>query len=257
MNLPENAFKRALIDRRRLIGLWAAMADPYSLEICAQAGFDWLLLDGEHGPNDLRSVLAQLQALAAYPPAPVVRVPEGDAVLLKQYLEIGVQNFLVPMVESAEQARAIVAATRYPPHGTRGVGSSIARSSRWATYADYLYAANGQICVLAQVETAAGVDRVAQIAAVDGVDGIFIGPADLAASMGHLGEPGHPEVRAAIDRARRGALSHDKAVGTLATDSALIRQHLEQGASVVAVGADTALLARATRELAAAWINPA
>ncbi|OVZ56882.1 hypothetical protein CDO44_19925 [Pigmentiphaga sp. NML080357] len=257
MMLPENAFKRAVSCRERLIGLWAAMADPYGAEICAQAGFDWILLDGEHAPNDLRSILAQLQSLAPYRAAPVVRVPEGNAVLLKQYLDIGVQNFLVPMVESAEQARAIVAATRYPPQGTRGVGSSIARASRWARYTDYLHAANGQVCVLAQVETAAGAERIEDIAAVDGVDGIFIGPADLAASMGHLGNPGHPEVGSAIARAMARTLALGKAVGTLTAEPASIRRYLEQGASFIAVGVDTALLARATRDLAAAWINPA
>lgn len=256
MKLPENAFRHAVSRGERLIGLWAAMADPYSLEICAQAGFDWMLLDGEHGPNDLRSILAQLQALAPYRSAPVVRVPEGNAVVLKQYLDIGVQNFLIPMVESADQARAIVAATRYPPHGIRGVGSSIARASRWARYADYLHCANDHICVLVQVETAVGVDHIDEIAAVDGVDGVFIGPADLAASMGHLGNPGHPDVLAKIDYAMTQVLALGKAVGTLATEPASIRRFMEHGASFVAVGVDTTLLARATRDLSSTWIGP-
>ncbi len=255
MDLPCNTFKLAIQQRNTAIGLWIACADAYSVEISAQAGFDWLLLDGEHAPNDLRSILAQLQSLAAYAAAPVVRVPTGDAVLLKQYLDIGVQNFLVPMVETAEQAKAIVAATRYPPEGIRGVGSSIARSSRWARYSNYLHAANEQICVLVQVETATALSRIAEIASVEGVDGVFIGPADLAASMGHLGNPGHPEVQAAVDQAMAQIVSLGKAAGTLTSDETLARHYLALGASFVAVGVDTSLLARSTRMLAETYLG--
>jgi 4-hydroxy-2-oxoheptanedioate aldolase len=210
-----------------------------------------LLIDGEHGPNDLRSMLATLQAVAPYPSHPVVRVPHGDTALIKQVLEIGATTLLVPMVESADQARALVAAMRYPPHGVRGVGSGLARSSRWGAHPRYLHEADAGMCLLVQVETAAALAQLEAIAAVDGVDGVFIGPADLSASMGHLGNPGHPSVQAAIDHGLAQILAAGKAPGILAVDEALARRYIAAGARFVAVGVEATMLARAARDLAA------
>jgi 4-hydroxy-2-oxoheptanedioate aldolase len=249
MRTPDNPFKAALTRPEARIGLWLGLADPYSAELCATAGFDWLLVDGEHGPNDLRSMLAVLQAVAPYPSHPVVRIPTGDTTLIKQVLEIGATSLLVPMVETAEQARALVAATRYPPRGLRGVGSGLARSSRWSGWPDYLNDADDRICLLVQVETVSALSRLDEIAAVEGVDGVFIGPSDLAASMGHLGRPGHPEVRAAIEQAIPRILAAGRAPGILATEESLARRSIELGARFVAVGVDATVLARGVREL--------
>jgi 4-hydroxy-2-oxoheptanedioate aldolase len=250
MHTPDNTFKRALACGATQIGLWLGLGDAYTAELCATADFDWLLVDGEHGPNDLRSTLAILQAVAPYPVQPVVRVPQGDAALIKQVLEIGATTLLVPMVETADQARALVQATRYPPAGIRGVGSGLARSSRWSLYPRYLHEANERLCLLVQVETRAALDQVDDIAAVEGVDGVFIGPSDLSASMGYLGEPGHPEVRATIEQAIARILAAGKAPGILAVDEPLARRYIELGARFVAVGVEATMLARATRELA-------
>lgn len=255
MNTPENAFKRAISEPGARIGLWMGLADPYAAELCATAGFDWLLIDGEHGPHDLRSMLATLQAVAPYASCPVLRIPQGDTTLIKQVLEIGATTLLVPMVETAEQARALVAATRYPPHGIRGVGSGLARSSRWSAYPQYLHEANGRVCLLVQVETAFALDQIDEIAAVDGVDGVFIGPADLSASMGLLGQPGHPEVRSAVEGAIARTLAAGKAPGLLAVDEAVARCYIELGARFVAVGVDATMLAHATRALVARFRN--
>jgi 4-hydroxy-2-oxoheptanedioate aldolase len=254
MQTPPNPFKQALADKRTQIGLWLGLADAYCAEICAGAGFDWLLIDGEHSPNGLRSVLQQAQAIAAYPGAnAIARVPVGHGdvgtALIKQYLDLGVQTILVPMVDTPAQAQAIVRAMRYPPLGIRGMGG--ARASRWGRYPTYAKEANAQVCLLVQAETREALANLDAIAAVDGVDGIFIGPADLSASLGHVGNPNHPEVQAAIEdaiaRIRRGG----KAAGILTPDEAQARKYLEMGALFVAVGLDTNLLARSTSALAA------
>ena len=247
---PANAFKQAIAAEGAQIGLWLGLADPYTAELCATGGFDWLLVDGEHGPNDLRSMLGALQAIAPYPSQPVVRIPRGDATLIKQVLEIGATTLLVPMVESADQARELVRAMRYPPAGVRRVGSGLARSSRWGAQNGYLHEANDQVCLLVQVETAHALAQIDAIAAVDGVDGVFIGPADLSASMGHLGNAGHPDVRAAIEHAFSRILAAGKAPGILATDENLARHWIGLGARFVAVGVDATLLAQAARSLA-------
>jgi 4-hydroxy-2-oxoheptanedioate aldolase len=253
MQTPLNAFKEALARGDVQIGLWLGLADPYTAELCAGAGFDWLLIDGEHGPNDLRSMLGSLQAVAPYPSHPVVRLPEGDATLIKQVLELGAQTLLVPMVETAEQARALVRATRYPPHGVRGVGSGLARSSRWNGYDNYLHEANDQVCLLVQVETAQALASVDEIAAVDGVDGVFIGPSDLSASMGHLGQPTHPDVRSSIENAIGRILAAGKAPGILCVDETLARRYLECGVRFAAVGVEATILAQGTRAVAARY----
>jgi 4-hydroxy-2-oxoheptanedioate aldolase len=250
MKTPANPFKAAIAEPGARIGLWLGLADPYAAELCATAGFDWLLIDGEHGPNDLRSMLAALQAVAPYPVHPVLRIPQGDTVLIKQVLEIGATTLLVPMVESAEQARALVRAMRYPPHGVRGVGSGLARSSRWSGLPNYLHEADQQVCLLVQVETVAALEQLDEIAAVDGVHGVFIGPSDLSASMGCLGQPNHPEVVAAIEQAIARILAAGKAPGLLAIDEGLARHSIALGARFVAVGVEATMLARAARALA-------
>lgn len=253
MNQPmpaHNPFKAALAARRKQIGFWLSMADPYLAEVSATAGFDWLLVDSEHAPNDLRSILAQLQAVAAYPGEPVVRPANGDPALLKRLLDIGARNLLVPMVDTAEQARALVAAVRYPPHGIRGVGSAVGRASRWSARTDYLDISDDEICLLVQAETATALDNLEAISDVEGVDGVFIGPADLAASMGHRGKPTHPEVQQAIDGAIRKIVAAGKAAGTLTSDPALARHYLELGCTFVATGVDILMFAHAARKLA-------
>src|SRR5580698_5912127 len=192
MQIPTNTFKRALRQGKPQIGLWMGLADPYVAELLATAGFDCLIIDAEHSPNDPRSVLPQLQAMAPYPVHPIVRPVHGSVELIKQYLDIGAQTLIIPMVETAEQARQMVAATRYPTRGVRGVGSALARSSRWNQIDDYLRRSDEEMCVFVQVESVNAMSHLEAIAAVDGVDGIFFGPADLAASMGMLGQPSDP-----------------------------------------------------------------
>lgn len=250
-----NQFKQSIVAGHPQIGLWQALASSYTVEICAGAGFDWLLIDAEHAPNDLLSVLAQLQAAAAYPVEPVVRLPVGDRVLVKQYLDIGARTLLVPMIENSAEAEAMVRATRYPPHGSRGVGSALARASRWNRQADYLHTAEQEICLLLQVESRAGIEAVGDIAAVDGVDGVFIGPSDLAADLGHLGNATHPEVQQVIEAAMGKILACGKPVGMLIADEKLARRYLELGASFVAVGTDVTILARGAEALARRFIT--
>ena len=254
MNTPVNTFKQALRERRPQIGLWMGLASAYTAEVCALAGFDWLVIDGEHAPNDLRSIQAQLQTLAAYPGShPVTRVPVGDTALIKQYLDLGAQNILVPMVDTPEQAALLVRAMRYPQDaGQGGVrGMAGARASRWGHYADYFKRANEEVCLLVQVESREALKNLDAIAGTPGVDGVFIGPADLSASMGHVGNAAHPEVQAAIEQAIARILKAGKAPGILTPDRALAAHYLRLGAVFVAVGLDTQILMRQTTELAA------
>lgn len=250
MHLPPNLFKRALAAGKTQIGLWQGLANSYSTDLCAGVGYDWLLIDGEHAPNTLTTIMAQLQAMAAYPAAPVVRPAWNNPAKLKQLLDIGVQNFLIPMVQNAEQAQAAVAAVRYPPNGTRGVGTALARAARWGAVTDYLARSDDEICLLCQVETIESLDALDDIAKVEGVSGVFIGPADLAASMGHLTNPGHPEVTAAIEDAICRIKSAGIAPGILQSDISQAKHYIDLGAQFVAVGVDTVLLRRAATELA-------
>jgi len=250
MQIPKNTLKTALAQGRAQIGLWVALASSYSAEIAAGAGFDFILLDGEHAPNDLRSLLAQLQTAASYPVHPVVRATIGDVSLIKQLLDIGAQTLLVPLVETAEQAALLVRAMRYPPGGIRGVGSAIARSSRWSDIPDYLDTADGEMCLIVQVETKKGLDNLDAIAAVEGVDSVFIGPADLSASLGHRGQPNHPVVQAAMDDAIARIKRAGKAPGILWSEEAGVRRYLSLGCTFVAVGTDTTILATGARALA-------
>lgn len=256
MKTPVNNFKAALQTRQGQIGLWLGLADAYCAEILAGVGYDWVLIDGEHAPNDLRSVLAQLQAIASASSTlgaagshPVVRVPVGETALIKQYLDLGAQTILVPMVDTPTQAAQLAQAMRYPPHGVRGMGSALARASRWQAYPDYIQEANEQVCLLVQVETVEAMDNLDAIAATPGVDGVFIGPADLSASMGFAGNPGHPAVQAAMEEGIRRILKAGKAPGIMATREDQARKWLNLGAQFVAVGIDTVLLVDAATHL--------
>lgn len=244
-----NPFKTALAARRPQIGLWLSMADPYLAEAAATCGYDWLLVDGEHAPNDVRSTLAALQSVAAHGAQLVVRVVEGGTALIKQMLDIGARTLLVPMVDTASQARAIVAAMQYPPHGIRGVGSAVGRASQWSARSDYLNVADDEVCLLVQAETVTALQNLQAICAVEGVHGVFIGPADLAASMGHRGNPGHPEVQAAIEGAMKTIIASGKAAGTLTSDPVLAQRYLDLGCTFVAVGVDVLMFVNAARKL--------
>ena len=250
MPAPENPLKKALAQGHRQFGCWLALADAYVAEVSATAGFDWLVIDGEHAPNDLRSTLAQLRVVEASPSHPVVRLPVGETWLIKQILDAGAQSLVVPMVESGAEAERLVRATRYPPRGIRGVGSSMARASRFAEIDDYLTTADAQICLLLQVESLAGLAVLDDILAVDGVDGVFIGPADLAADMGYLGESGRPEVSAEILAALGRIRAAGKVAGVFAAEGEFRQQCLDAGATFIGVGADVLVFAEAMRSLA-------
>jgi len=243
MDLPQNPFKGALKSNKTQIGLWSSLSSNYSVEVIAGAGFDWILLDCEHSPNDLESLLAQLQAAAPYATHPVVRVPWNDMVNIKRVLDVGAQSLLIPYVSTAEEARAAVSYTRYPPAGVRGVAGTT-RATRFGRIKDYARRAHEEICVLVQVETQAAVDNIEAICAVEGVDGVFIGPADLHASLGYTGEIANPKVKPMIDEAIKRIRKAGKAPGILTTVEADARRWLECGALFVAVGSDVGILAR-------------
>ncbi len=257
----EETFRDALAGQtgetgRPLAGMWVCSGSPLVAELCAGSGLDWLLVDAEHSPNGLESILAQLQAIHGYPVHTLVRPPVNDTVLVKQYLDLGVQNLLIPMVNSAAEAEAAVAATRYPPQGVRGVGSALARAARWNRVPDYLARANETISVTVQIESDAAVAAVENILAVDGVDAIFVGPSDLAASMGLLGQQEHPEVRAAVEHCLSAAQAAGKPAGVNAFNPDTARHYLANGANFILVGADVALLARGSEALAAQYTKP-
>ena len=250
MDIPVNTFKRAIKAGRPQIGLWSSLSSHLTVEVLAGAGFDWLLLDTEHAPNDLPMVLSQLQAMTGGTAHPIVRPPWNDTVVVKRYLDAGVQSFLIPYVQDEAEARAAVAATRYPPRGVRGFASA-SRASRYGRIKDYYARAEKEMCVLVQVETRHALGNLETIAAVDGVDGVFIGPGDLSADMGHLNQPGHPEVVVAIADAIRRLKALGIAPGILTGDEALARRFIEQGCLFTAVGSDVGILARESERLAA------
>lgn len=243
-----NRFRQDLLAGKKLIGCWSALGSPITTEILGLAGFDWILLDGEHAPNDVLSFIPQLMALKDSPSAPVVRPAWNDTVLIKRLLDIGFYNFLVPFVESAEDARRAVAATRYPGGGVRGV-SVAHRSNRYGTVKNYQQIINDNIAVMVQIENRAAVANIDAIAAVDGVDCLFVGPSDLAAGLGHLGDASHPEVQAAIAHVFARAKAAGKPCGILAPAEADARRYLEQGATFVAVGSDLGVFRSATQAL--------
>lgn len=255
MNSPlPNRFRQQILARERLIGFWMCMSSHITAELAGLANYDWLLVDGEHSPNDVPLMLQQLQALQGSASAVIGRPTWNDPVEIKRMLDIGFYNLLIPFIESAEQARQAVAATRYPPQGIRGV-AGLQRSNRYGTAPDYLHAINDNICVLLQIESRAGVEAVDEIAAVEGVDGVFIGPSDLAAGLGHIGNPGHPEVQEAIRHLYDRITAHGKAVGTLAPVAEDARRYLEMGMHFVAVGTDLGVFKQATFALREAFAN--
>jgi 4-hydroxy-2-oxoheptanedioate aldolase len=253
MQLPPNAFKAALRAGRRQIGCWVSLADPTAAEIAATAGFDWLVIDGEHAPNDLRSTLAQLRAVAAYPVEPVVRLVADETWMIKQVLDIGARTLLIPMVESGAQAGRLVKAMRYAPAGFRGMGYRGSRASRYGAVTDYLDRCEDDLCLLVQVETRAGLAALDDILGIDGVEGVFIGPADLSADLGFPGRAGAPEVLEVIAGMIRRIRAAGKAPGVLATDPAWARVCLADGAQFVALGLDTLVLAQGLRAIAAGF----
>lgn len=250
MDLTINSFKRELAAGRLQIGLWCSLANHYAVEIVAGSGFDWLLLDSEHAPNDLESLLQQLQAAAAYPAEAVVRVPWNDTVTIKRVLDAGARSLLIPYVQNPEEARSAVAATRYPPVGVRGVGTTT-RAARFGRIKDYAKRAHLEICLLLQLETQEALNHIEEIAAIDGVDGLFIGPADLHASLGYPGETGNPAVVPLIDDALKRIRKTGKAPGILTGDEVLARRYIDAGALFTAVGADVSILVRGADQLAA------
>jgi len=249
MELPRNRFKQALNEGRLQIGLWSSLCSNIAAEVVADSGFDWILLDGEHSPNDVPSVLAQLQALASGTATPIVRPAWNDAVMVKRVLDIGAQAILVPYVQNAEEAKRAVASVRYPPAGIRGVAAAT-RASRYGRVNNYLKTADGEICLLVQVETRSALTQLEAIAKVDGVDGVFIGPSDLAASLGHIGNPAHAEVQAALEDAVKRLKSVGKAAGILTLSEDEARRYIGWGYTFVAVGSDAGLLSRGADALA-------
>jgi 2-dehydro-3-deoxyglucarate aldolase len=243
-----NRFRQDLIARKRLIGCWASLGSPITTEVLGVAGFDWILLDAEHAPNDVLTLVPQLMALKDSVSAPVVRPPWNDMVVIKRLLDAGFHNFLVPFVESADEARRAVAATRYPPVGVRGVSVS-QRSNRYGAVPDYFKVVNDNIAVMVQIESRGGVEAASSIAAVDGVDGLFIGPSDLAAAYGFLGAAGHPEVQEAMTRVFAAAKAAGKPMGILAPVEDDARRYMQMGATFVAVGSDLGALRMATQAL--------
>lgn len=249
MDMPVNRFKRALAERRQQIGLWCSLPGSYVAEAVAGSGYDWLLFDTEHSPGDPLTVLSQLQAAAPYDVSAVVRPASNDPVLIKRFLDLGAQTLLVPYVQNADEARAAVAAMRYPPNGIRGV-SGLTRATRFGRVARYGQMAAEELCLLVQVETAEALAEIEAIAAVDGVDGIFIGPADLAASLGHVGEPGHPEVVAAVEDAIARIGRTGKPAGILTPDKAFAKRCIALGTLFTAVAIDAGILARGSEAIA-------
>ena len=250
MELPVNRFKQALREGRTQIGLWSHLCSPISIEILAHCGYDWLLIDMEHSPNDLQQVHSQLQAMTGSGATPIVRPPWNDMVTFKRLLDIGAQSLLVPYVQTEDEARQAVAYTRYPPMGVRGYAGA-PRASHYGRVPGYAQRNHEEICVLVQVETLQGLENLESIARVDGIDGVFIGPGDLSAAMGHLANPKHPEVLATIDRAIERIRACGKAAGILTGDEALARHYVGQGCLFVAVGADQNLLRDSATALAA------
>ena len=252
MPAPKNVFKQALQEKKPQIGCWLGLANAYTAEVAGTAGFDWLLIDGEHAPNDLRSISEQIAVLQASNNHAVVRLPNGDASLIKQMLDIGAQSLLIPMVESADEARALVRAVRYPPNGTRGVGYALGRASQFAAIPDYLASADQEICLLVQVESKAGLEALDEILEVEGIDGVFIGPADLSVDLGYPPTADAPEIHKIVLDAIHRIVASDKAAGTLTLDTGFITACLKHRATFVATGIDVLTLAFGLRQLAKA-----
>jgi 4-hydroxy-2-oxoheptanedioate aldolase len=249
--LPQNQFKHGLESGATQFGLWLGIPDTSVAEMMAGVGFDWLLVDHEHGPYELRDVMHTLQAIAPYNVGTIVRPVNGDPALLKKMCDIGVQSFLVPMIDTAEQAEAVVQAVNYPPTGSRGLGTSMARAARWNTVPNYLKNANSEICVIVQAETTTAMSNLEAIANVDGIDGVFIGPSDLSASMGHVGNVSHPDVVKTVSDGIEIIRRASKFAGLLCLDESQVAHYVSCGANFVGVGVDTLLIGNSARTLAA------
>lgn len=254
-NRQINRFRAGLETGTPQFGIWLGIPDNSIAEMMAGAGFDWLLIDHEHGPYELRDVMSSLQAMAPYDVAPIVRPVDDDPALLKRFCDIGVQSFLVPMIESAEQAAEVVKAVKYPPQGRRGLGTSMARAARWNATAGYLTHANEEICVIVQAETTTAIENLEEIAKVEGVDGVFIGPSDLSASMGHTGNASHPDVVEAVSNGICTIRKASKHAGLLCLDARQVPQYIQCGAEFIGVGVDTLLIGNAARGLAAQFCS--
>ncbi len=250
-----NRFKQALLTGQKQVGIWNGIPHSYAAEILAGAGFDWVLIDAEHAPFSIDQIVIQLQAMSRYSAHPIVRLPEGNPSYMKTLMDAGVQSFIIPMVEDLETAQKIVAASRYAPEGIRGVGTALSRAAQWNRVNDYFKNANDQMCVIAQIESIKGVEIIDQILEVEGLDVIFIGPADLASTMGYLGNPGHEAVKEKVHYCLERIVSSGKVAGVLTSSEALIANYIEKGAKMVGVGLDTIILAKASQQLALKYID--
>jgi len=250
MNEIENKFKSAIHAGQKQYGIWNGIPHTYAAEILAGAGFDWVLIDAEHGPFEMNQIIGQVQAMSRYEVSPILRMRNADPVYMKPLLDAGIQSFIIPMVESADTAELMVKALRYPPAGTRGVGTALARAAQWNRVNDYFNLANDQMCLITQVESVKGVEALDDILKVDGVDVVFMGPADLAGSMGHLGNPSHPDVKAAVQECLSKIVAAGKVPGVLTSSKDLIADYTDRGAKMIGVGLDTIILAKATKALA-------
>ena len=249
-DMPRNRFRAALETGKTQYGVWLGIPDQSAAEIMSGAGFDWLLIDHEHGAFELREVMTHLQVMAAYDVAPIVRPADANPTLLKKLCDVGAQSFIVPMIDTAEQAAAVVSAVKYPPDGIRGMGTSLARAARWNAVPGYVSQANDEMLIVVQAETITAIDNLAAIADTSGIDGVFIGPSDLSASMGHVGDVSHPEVVETIDNALKTIRAAGKHAGILCLDESMVGHYEECGANFVGIGVDTLLLGNAARRLA-------
>lgn len=250
MKIRQNTFKKSLYAGKKQYGIWNGIVDSYAAEICAGAGYDWICIDGEHAPYDLRTILHSTQAIQLHEVPAIVRIPSADPVLMKQLMDAGVQSILAPMIESGDQADLIAKAMVYPPEGFRGVGTALARAAQWNRVDNYFQLANEQMCCIGQVESIKGVDALEDILQVQGLDVVFLGPADLGATMGYLGQPGHAEVVSLVKDCIKRIVKAGKIAGFLTGSKPLIEAYTEAGALMIGVGVDTILLAKATKNLA-------
>jgi 4-hydroxy-2-oxoheptanedioate aldolase len=250
MNVPPNTLKTAVNAGKIQHGIWLTSGSPVAAEIAGGAGFDWCLIDGEHGPNTISDMLPQLQALAISGTPAVVRIASAEAWMIKQVLDLGCQTVLVPMVDDAEKAQEMARAMRYPPFGNRGMGAVLARASGYGAICDYAHAANAEVCLMVQAESAAAVANIDAIAATEGVDGVFVGPADLSADMGYPGQPDHPDVEAAIDHVIARTVAAGKISGIITFDENRFAEYAEKGVNFLGIGADVFILGTALRRLA-------
>jgi len=250
MKIRKNTFKKNLYAGKKQYGIWNGIPDSYAAEICAGAGFDWICIDGEHAPFDLRTILHNMQAIQSYEGPAIVRVPSADPVLMKQLMDAGAQTILAPMIETADQAELIAKAMVYPPHGIRGVGTALARAAQWNRVNDYFKLANEQMCCIGQIESIKGVEALDEILEVEGLDMCFLGPADLGATMGYLGQPSHPKVVALVKDCIKKIVKAGKIAGFLTGSKELIQTYSDAGALMIGVSLDSLLLAKATKTLA-------